>query len=781
MHGLTAAEVARARQQYGPNELPREREAPAWRAFLRQLTSPLVALMIGATALSVAFGERLDAIAIAAIVVINAVLGFVQEHRAERAIQALRAVTSPRATVVRDDRRQVIDARDVVPGDLLVLEAGDVVAADSALVEASALTANEAALTGESVPVGKAVGGEGRDGSVFMGTAIATGTARARVSATGRDTELGHVAHLLTTAREPTTPLQNRLAALGRVLLWASGALVVVVGASELARGADVMTVVLSAVSLAVAAVPEGLPAIVSIALAVGVRRMARQHALIRRLPAIETLGCTTVICSDKTGTLTTGVMAVRELWGADRARLLDAAAACCDADLDSGLGDASELAILGEASRAGIHRAEIERTRPRVRVEPFDAATKRMAIARTDGVVYVKGAIEVIAGPDDAEARDSAARMAGHGLRVLAVACGPSDDALELVGLVGIADPPRPEVVDAIRIAHRAGIRTLMITGDHALTARAIASELGLARPCDRLDDVVHARTSPGGKLDIVHALVEAGEIVAMTGDGVNDAPALREAHVGIAMGKTGTEVAREVSHVVLADDNFATIVAAIREGRGIFDNIRKALVYLLSGNVAELAIMLIASLAALPLPFLPIQLLWINLVTDGLPALALVVDPTSDQIMSRPPRPPGEPILRAADWRLILLSGAIETAVTLTSYAWALRTGDVAHARTVAFCVLVASELFRTFAFRSRTRVLWAIGAFGNLALIGVIAASLLAQLALLYVPVLRSTFGCAPLTLSELAATCAAGLVSVTVLEVAKLVRHAACSRR
>ncbi|HEX7703069.1 MAG TPA: HAD-IC family P-type ATPase, partial [Kofleriaceae bacterium] len=491
------------------------------------------------------------------------------------------------------------------------------------------------------------------------------------------------------------------------------------------------------------------------------------------KLDAIETLGCATVICSDKTGTLTTGVMTVRDTWTTDLHRLLDAAAACCDANLESGLGDSTELAILAEAARIGISTDEIERTRPRVEVEPFDPATKRMRIRRGDGLVYAKGAVEVMVAADRADVHAAATRMAAAGLRVLAIACGPEIGALDVVGLIGIADAPRSDVVEAIRTAHRAGIRTVMITGDHALTARAIAGELGLARDGESLEDVVFARTSPQQKLEIVRDLIARGEIVAMTGDGVNDAPALREAHVGIAMGKTGTEVAREVSQIVLADDNFATIVAAVREGRAIFDNIRKALVYLLAGNAAELAVMLIASLAGLPLPLLPLQLLWINLITDGLPALALVIDPPASDVMARPPRPAREPILRASEWRLIAASATLEAGVTLGSYVWALDHGGVESARALAFAVLVASELLRAFAFRSRSRVLWSVGAFGNLTLVAVVVGSLLAQVVVLYVPSIRAVIAGGVLTPAEGALALGLGLIPVTVLELVKLV--------
>jgi Ca2+-transporting ATPase len=795
--GLTSAEAARRLAGVGSNEIRRAEATPPWRIFADQLTSPVVLLMLGAALISGLLREAADAIAIAAIVVLNAIVGFLQEYRAERAVLALRAMTAPRARVVRDGQTTNVAATEVVPGDLLVLEAGDIVAADAALVEAHALRAGEAALTGESAPVDKCTAPAPDDAPlaerhdrVFLGTSISAGTGRAVVTATGMATELGRIASLLETAEDTETPLQRRLAQVSRMLLIASVAIVGVVAALGLVRGTGAFDVFLSAVSLAVAAIPEGLPAIVTIALALGVRRMVVRHALVRKLPAVETLGCATVICTDKTGTLTTGVMAVRELWGPDHAALLDAAAACCDAELGAdpgtvpgiGIGDTTELAILAEAELRGIRRDAIERDRPRAEVVPFDPATKRMAIRRADGVWYEKGAAEVVlprcvAGATGAP--QAVAQLAARGLRVLAIAVGEAPDALTLRGLIGIADPPRPEAIAAVAAARAAGIQTVMITGDHPVTAQVIARELGILRPGQPTDGRVHARATPEDKLRIVRDWKARGAIVAMTGDGVNDAPALREAHVGIAMGRTGTEVTREVSDIVLADDNFATIVAAIREGRGIFDNIRKALVYLLSGNTAELAVMLIAALFGLPLPLLPLQLLWINLVTDGLPALALVVDPPEADVMRRPPRPPAEPILGRAEWREIAVTGALQTAVTFGVYAWALGDG-LARARSLAFAVLVFVQLFRSFASRSTTRVFWQVGAFSNLVLLAVVIASVAFQLAIHSLPLTRALFGITALTPRDAALCLALGVVPVTVVELAKLVRRARAGR-
>jgi Ca2+-transporting ATPase len=784
--GLSSAEAKRRLDQYGANELQRQEGTPPWRFFVGQFKSPVVLLLLGAALISGVLREAADAIAIGAIVVINAFVGFIQEYQAERAVLGLRSMTAPRARVMRDGQQTTVPATEVVPGDLLLLEAGDIVAGDAQLVEAHALAANEAPLTGESTPVDKSTEPVGRDvaladrhDSVFLGTSIAAGTGRAVVTATGMATELGKIAKLLESAEQGPTPLQRRLAQVSRMLLIASLAIVAVVAISGLLRGSGVFDIFLSAVSLAVAAIPEGLPAIVTIALAIGVRRMIARNALVRKLPAVETLGCTTVICSDKTGTLTTGVMTVRELWGPDHARLLDAGAACSDAELGSRSGDTTELAILAEAAVRGIQREAIERDRPRVDVTPFDSARKRMSIRRADGVLYVKGAVEVIlarATSGTEGATEAATQLAARGLRVLAVAVGAGYEEanLTLVGLIGIADPPRTEAIEAVAAARDAGIRTVMITGDHPMTAQVIARELGIVRPGESPDDLVHARATPEDKLRIVRDWKARGAVVAMTGDGVNDAPALREAHVGIAMGKTGTEVTREVSDIVLADDNFASIVAAVREGRGIFHNIRKSLVYLLSGNVAELAVMLIASLVGLPLPLLPLQLLWINLVTDGLPALALVMDPPDADVMAWPPRRPTEPILGRPEWRTILLTGALQTVVTLGTFIWALRERDIAEARNLAFTVLVFGELFRSFASRSTTRVFWQVGAFSNLVLLAVVSASAMIQIVLHHLPFTEQLFGIGTISFGDCALTLLIGLIPVTVIELAKLPR-------
>jgi Ca2+-transporting ATPase len=790
--GLTSEEAERRLAESGANEL--QREAPStWLSQLaHQFSSPVIWLLLGAGVLSAAVGERLDAIVIGAIVLVNALIGYLQEHRAERAVMALRAMTAPRARVRRDGHSVMLPSERIVVGDLLVLEAGDVVAADARLLTAHALTANEASLTGESAPTEKRIEATpentplaDRHDVVFMGTAIATGSGFAEVTATGMQTELGRVAHLLATAEETATPLQRHLARVSRSLLIICSGLVGLVALVGFIRGWPLFEVLMAAVSLAVAAVPEGLPAIVTIALAIGVQRMAARNVLVRRLPAVETLGCATVICTDKTGTLTTGDMRVREWWGPDHVELLSAGAACADAEIgrdgQPGVGDPTELAILIAAAEHGIDRDEIESTNRRVAVMPFDPIRKVMSIERADGQVYIKGAIESVlplceTGTEGAVETNT--RLARRGLRVIAVAVAPAGppSRATLLGLIGIADPPRAEAIEAIAAARQAGITTVMITGDHLVTARAIARELGILVESDSAEDRVHARATPEDKIRIVREWKARGAIVAMTGDGVNDAPALREAHVGIAMGRTGTEVTREASDIVLADDNFASIVAGIREGRTIFDNIQKTLVYLLSGNTAELAVMLVAALAGWPLPLLPLQLLWINVVTDGLPALALVVDPPEADVLGRPPRKPDAPMLGWAQWQFIVATGLLQAAATLGVFVWALDARDVSEARNLAFSVLVFGELFRAFAARSTTRPFWEVGAFSNWRLLIIVLFSVAMQLGIHHIPLAQRVFDVGPLSLADCVLTLTVALGPVSVIELAKLVRRA-----
>jgi len=783
LHGLTASEAAKRLEHHGPNELAHAAGPSIAGILFDQFKSPVVLLLLAASVLSAVLGEVADAIAIGAIVVLNAAVGFLQEYRAERAMQALKAMAAPRARVRRDGATVTIAAAQVVPGDVLLLEAGDVVAADARLVRAHALATNEAPLTGESAQVEKshAPTPEGtplaeRTDHVFMGTSVAKGTGTAEVLATGMRTELGRIAGLLATATEGETPLQRRLAGVSRMLLIGCAAVVALVAAVELARGQPWADVSRTAVALAIAAVPEGLAAIVTIALAIGVQRMAKRHALVRRLPAVETLGCASVICTDKTGTLTTGVMVVRELWGRDQA-VLEAAAACCDADLAHGgrpaVGDTTELAILAAARERGIERAELERTRVRLSERPFDSERKRMSVWRADGRLYVKGAPEAVLPrcvKGGEGAAQEAARLSARGLRVLAVAVGnsPEEEQLELLGLVAIADPPRPEAIAAVKAAREAGIVTVMITGDHPLTAKAIAAELGIEH--------VHARATPEEKLKIVREWKGRGAVVAMTGDGVNDAPALREAHIGVCMGRTGTEVTREASDMVLTDDNFASIVAAVREGRGIFDNIRKVLVYLLGGNTAKLLLMFLASVLGLPAPLLPLQLLWINLVIDGFMAIALVNDPPDSDVMKHAPRRIDEAILRRREWLRILGAGLLETALILSAYWWTLRHRDVDAARSFAFALIVFVEVFKSFSARSPKRIFWEVGAFKNLVLLGVVCGAAGVQVLIHHLEPTSALFHLAPLSLTEWLAAAALGLLPVTLVEVQKLVRRA-----
>lgn len=867
--GLASTEAARRLLTGGPNELRKGKRVSPLVILVAQFESLVIWVLIGAAAVSVLMGEVIDGGAIIAIVALNATIGFFQEYRAEKAAAALAQLAAPRARVIRDGHARVLPAEEVVVGDLLLLEAGDLVAADARLVEASVLRLTEAALTGESEPVEKytaVLPGEtaiaDRRNTVFLGTSVAAGSARALVVATGMSTEIGHIAYLLETATNDATPLQRRLDQVARRLLWACLAIVAVVFGLGLLRGSGLFDLFLSAVSLAVAAVPEGLPAVVTISLALGVQRMVRRNALVRRLPAVETLGCAQVICTDKTGTLTVGEMTARKVVtsvrlyqisgegyssegsflsdGAEHAigddpllrDLLEVAAACNDAELQNNagrpviVGDPTEGALLVAAAKGGLTRSAIESDMPRLHTLPFDSDRKRMTVVRVRGedvTAFVKGAPEVILdrcthilaehGPVELSAGDrtrmaqAGALMANDALRVLAVArrslarpFTPDDatgieQSLTLVGLIGLQDPPRAEAREAVAKCKRAGIKTVMITGDHPDTARAIARELGipgvgdgvlLGVDLDRMTDgelarrvsdiAVYARVTAEHKLRIVRAWKSRGVIVAMTGDGVNDAPALKEASIGIAMGITGTEVTKEAADIIITDDNFASIVAAVEEGRGIYDNIAKTLAYLLAGNAGELTVMLIAALLGWPLPLLPLHLLWINLVTDGLPALALATDPVEPGVLNRPPRHPEAQLMDREFLQLTALTGALTAGVTLAAFAYEWYVdADLEQARDAAFTVLVIAELMRSFGARSNVMTVLQVGLLSNIRLFLIVMASFALQLAIHHVGVLQMVFGMEPIALIQCLAWTALGFMPFLVLEGRKGLRR------
>lgn len=844
--GLTSAEAARRLAEVGPNELVEARRRGPLAMFADQFKDFMILVLLASAGVAGAVGKPTDALAIVAIVVLNAIVGFLQEFRAQRAIAALRALSGPGATVLRDGAPVTVAARELVPGDVVLLEAGRIVPADLRLLEAAQLQVQEAALTGESVPAEKhprPLHDEGlplgdRRNMAYRGTAVSYGRGVGVAVATGMATELGRIAALLQEAEDPKTPLQRRLAAFGQRLAVAILAICAVVFVAGLLRGEHAPTMFLTAVSLAVAAIPEALPAVITIALALGARRMAREKALVRRLPAVETLGSITTICSDKTGTLTLNRMTVEEVFlqrraaraswraeaGGDQALFCRALALCNDASLEAGegVGDPTEVALLAFATDEGFGRAEAEAALPRVAELPFDSDRKCMTTfhaAGAEGVFsFTKGAFEVVAAacrdvrtgrgeaPLDDEALAGAAEaMAADGLRVMAVAFrrweavpepltpGAAETGLTLLGLVGLLDPPRPEAAEAVARCRSAGIRPVMITGDHPATARAIARRLGILRDggpegegaviggrelaalseedlaarVDRLS--VYARVAPEQKLAIVKALQGRGHYVSMTGDGVNDAPALKRADIGVAMGITGTDVAKEAASMVLLDDNFATIVHAVEEGRRIYDNILRFIRYSMTSNAATLWAIFLAPLFGLPLPLLPIQILWINLLTDSLPGLALTAEAAEANVMRRPPRRPDEGVFAHGLGGFVVAVGFATGVALLLFQTLAAREG--LPWQTMVFTAIIVGRMAVAVGVRSQRESVVRKGLFGNRFLLGAVALTAACQLAAVYVPPLQGIFRTEALTPAELGLTVAFAVPVLLISEAAK----------
>ncbi|MCX6561666.1 MAG: calcium-translocating P-type ATPase, SERCA-type [Candidatus Aminicenantes bacterium] len=870
--GLTAEEAARRLASHGPNKLQEGKGRTPLGIFFEQFADFMIWVLIGAALVSGFLQEWVDAAAIIAIVILNAVLGFIQEHRAEKSLQALRRMAAPSARAVRDGIRLALPAGDLVPGDIIELEAGDHVPADARV---SSHTANfavqEAGLTGESTPVPKTLSALKEDdlplgdraNMIFMGTAVVTGKARAVVVETGMGSELGKIAGMIQDIERETTPLQKRLEQFGKLIIYACFVLVGLVFVMGLLRGGKLLDMFLTAVSLAVAAIPEGMPAVVTIALALGVQRMVRRHVLIRKLPAVETLGCATVICSDKTGTLTKNEMTVRavvtgrktyQVTGAgyepageflldgdrvdpageaDLTAVLRGAVLCNGAELTvvEGrhriVGDPTEGALLTCAAKAGLTKAGLEAESPFFEEIPFDSERKRMTILRRTGggaTAFVKGAPDVLLERCDSILENGSARPLGkadaaeilkantalseQALRVLGIArrefaAAPDvDDAdgiessLTFLGLAAMIDPPRDEAREAVAKCRASGIATVMITGDHKATAVAVARELGMAtsdslaltgEELDRLEEseferridhtVVYARVAPEHKLRVVRAWRKKGAIVAMTGDGVNDAPAVKEADIGIAMGITGTDVTKEVSDMIITDDNFASIVAAVEEGRGIYDNIKKFIHYLLSCNTGEILVMFTSTLLGWPVPLLPIQILWVNLITDGLPALALGMDPVDPAIMERPPRRADEPIVDRVRARLMLAQGAFIALCSLLAFAFVLfvEKEGINRARTAALIALSAAQLFHAFNCRSQKTSLFKLGVFSNPKLLIANGASLVLQFAIIYIPFTQRIFKVEALGLVDVAVLLAISSFPLWAMEALKRVRR------
>ncbi len=857
--GISSEEAEKRLREYGPNELKEKKKRTIFMMLLDQFKDFMILILIAAAVISGILGDPVDTIAIIIIVLLNAVIGFVQEYRAEKAMAALKKMAAHSALVVRGGLPTNIPAREIVPGDLVLLEAGKMVPADMRLTQAARLKTEDAALTGESVPVEKHIKAlqdktlplGDRKNMAYKGTAVSYGRGAGIVVATGMDTELGKIARMLQEEEEVKTPLQKRLIAFGKKLALVVLAICAVVFGLGFFRGEPPLLMLLTALSLAVAAIPEALPAVITITLALGARNLVKQHALIRKLPAVETLGSVTYICSDKTGTLTLNKMTVEEiyvdgnLWRVSdssagngyvlfnpqsaihnpQSLFMTALALSNDARKDvSGLiiGDPTETALYNIAKEKGFDKDALEKQLPRIAEIPFDSERKCMTTVHQrsgEGVEclsFSKGAMDVLLEKADNILTSEGlrpldrnrisqinAKMAADGLRVLGLAMRSWDAlpddlspehverSLTILGLVGIMDPPREEAKEAVSQCKTAGIKAVMITGDHPITAMAIARRLGIAgegakavitgRELEKLsleefeERVLHirvyARVAPEQKLKIIKALQDKGQFVAMTGDGVNDAPALKRADIGVAMGITGTDVSKEAAHMILLDDNFATIVKAVKEGRRIFDNIRKFIKYTMTSNSGEIWTILLAPFFGLPIPLLPIHILWINLVTDGLPGLALAAESAEKGVMQRPPRHPQESIFAGGLGIHIIWVGLLMGAVSIFTQAWSIQTGN-AHWQTMVFTVLCLSQMGHVLAIRSDRESLFTLGFFSNKPLLGAFALTFALQMATIYVPFLNPVFKTEPLSFGELAFTLALSSVVFIAVEVEKL---------
>jgi Ca2+-transporting ATPase len=829
--GLTSQQATDRLQQYGPNEIEAKKKKTWWGILLSQFTDFMIIILMAAAVISGFIGDSTDMIVIFAIVLLNAVVGFIQEWRAEKAIEALQQMAASKARVMRDKKPTDIEAAKLVPGDVVLLEAGNVIPADVRLAESHSLKVDESSLTGESVnidktsdalPAGEYSLGD-RVNMGYKGTFITHGRGSGYVVATGMKTELGKIAEMIQTD-DTKTPLQKKLARFAKQLTVIILVLCAIFFGVGWARGEDWNTMMMTSISLAVAAIPEALPALVTVALALGAKRLVKSNALIRKLPAVETLGSVTYICSDKTGTLTLNKMTVQELFRlsdqekskefGDKDLLFTAMALNNDVtkDGDKFTGESTEVALVQHASENGFVRDELEKEFRRIAELPFDSTRKRMTTLHqtSSGVIAItKGAVEELVHQLKSDQRNlineiekKSDAMAAKGFRTLGFAyrvfkekpanINPEEieTSLTFIGFAGMIDPPREEVKQAVKEAKDAGIISVMITGDHKLTAQAIAKALGIlsdenekivtGSEFEKMSDDeflnvveavrVYARVSPQQKLRIIHALQKKDHFVAMTGDGVNDAPALKNADIGVAMGINGTEVSKEAAHMILLDDNFSTIVVAVRHGRRIYDNILKFIKYIMTGNSGEIWAIFLAPLFGLPIPLLAIQILWVNLVSDGLPGLALASEPAEATIMKRPPRNPKENLFAGTFGLHILFMGLLIGLITLATQWWAIANDD-AHWQTMTFTVLCFAQLFHVIGIRSSDRSIFRIGFFSNKSMVVALIVTVLLQLMIIYTPFFNKVFHTQPLTLNELLITIAISSATFWAVELAK----------